>query len=161
VISLIYYNGAMMEKMKWDNSYNLGIPSIDNEHKRLLVMINKLAAFPEIEYSSETFSEVVMEAINYAITHFKSEETFMETIHYPRLEAHKNEHKLFLLKMAEESKLAMEKNEGISDLLEYLYEWFIHHILYSDMEIVKFQPNPSFIRPDHQRIFNENILEAH
>lgn len=127
-----------MEKITWDASYSIGVPQLDAQHQKLIAMINTLIDTPNAEYSSEIISDLLSKAINYALEHFKSEEDYMEAIHYPGIVAHKKEHKRFILKMANESVLVMQKKEGPTDLLTYLKAWLTHHILYSDMKYMKY-----------------------
>jgi hemerythrin len=129
---------ARMKKMKWDESFNLGIPLIDSQHRRIVDMINTLLETPVLEYSSETFSDLLCQAITYATEHFTAEEAFMEEIEYPGLAAHRLEHKEFLVRIAEESKNAMEKRTEETDLLPFFMMWLGDHILTSDRHIVRY-----------------------
>jgi hemerythrin len=62
-----------MKKIIWDPTYSVGVPSIDAEHKRLIGTINMLADDPDADFTSETVSDLIAEATDYAISHFKNE----------------------------------------------------------------------------------------
>jgi hemerythrin len=132
-------NEVRMKRMKWEDSFNLGIPLLDAQHRRIVEMINTLLETPVLEYSSETFSDLLTKSIAYATEHFTSEEAFMEEINYPGIAAHRLEHKEFLVRIAEESKNAMEKKNEEADLLPFFIRWLSYHILTTDMHIVKYQ----------------------
>jgi hemerythrin len=128
-----------MEKMTWEPEYSVGQEYLDEQHKTMIDMINVLIDDPTADYTSEVVADLLAEGTRYAVKHFKSEEDYMESIGYPGLAVHRQEHKQFLVKMANVSMLVMQKKKGPTDLLAYLKTWLMHHILYSDMKYKKFR----------------------
>ena len=85
--------------LKWDEKYSVGISMIDEEHKKLIGILNK-AIFAKghndnPEELREELKEVLREMTNYALTHFETEETYMKEFNYPECQDHKEEHKDF------------------------------------------------------------------
>ncbi|HTX92148.1 MAG TPA: bacteriohemerythrin [Anaerolineales bacterium] len=125
-----------MEKILWDQSLSVGIEEIDQQHKQLVKMLNQLIELDGVTVASETISDTLTRMTEYADYHFTSEEQYMEQIQYPEFESHKKQHIEFMRKTAELSMGTMEYKESIpADLLTYLKDWLINHIMESDMKI--------------------------
>lgn len=61
----------------------------------------------------------------------------MEKLGYPCLDEHKKEHRQFVRKTAEFVDRYFEGGEDITeDLTDFLSDWFISHVLGSDMKYV-------------------------
>jgi hemerythrin-like metal-binding protein len=70
----------------------------------------------------------------YAQTHFKTEERLMEAYGYPGLEEQKIQHRDFRKKTVGFSTATTLGMDQIpEDLLKYLSDWLVHHILEDDM----------------------------
>ncbi|MDK2862058.1 MAG: hypothetical protein PWP33_1261 [Thermodesulfobacterium sp.] len=81
-----------MPYIDWDHTWEIGIESIDNQHKMLVNLINKLyeniVFKPEI--SKDEFLYTFQELYDYAQYHFETEETFMKNWLIPNLNYIKN-----------------------------------------------------------------------
>ncbi|MGC8765664.1 MAG: bacteriohemerythrin [Brevinematia bacterium] len=122
-----------MEFINWDESLSVGLNYFDEQHKKLIRIINKLYDSMKERKSREILSEIFNELIDYTKTHFKSEEEMMIKYNYPHYIAHYNEHK----KLTEEVLKLQEKyNKGelfISvEVMNFLKDWLSHHILETD-----------------------------
>jgi hemerythrin len=70
----------------------------------------------------------------YAQTHFKTEERLMEAYGYPGLEKQKMQHRDFRKKtVGFSTATTFGINQVPEDLLTYLTNWLVHHILEDDM----------------------------
>jgi hemerythrin len=119
----------------WDNRYALGIPFIDEQHKKLLDMTNKLykACMAGDDTARIRFISTVHEAEDYAKYHFTAEEKLMEEIQFPNLEAHRNEHQIFVRDLAKQAQSFKEGMEFVPILfVRYLRDWIFTHIAVSD-----------------------------
>ena len=82
--------------------------------------------------------------------HFADEESFMETISYPDLEAQKRAHSAFVEKLVDIDLFdldAMDDNQQayLESLIEFLSGWLTNHILNMDKRIAEFQAKNEFI----------------
>lgn len=71
-----------MEKfVSWDVSYDVGVPSVDKQHRHLVDLINSLynACLGERAELEATFRDVMKELVDYVMIHFKDEEAIMGT----------------------------------------------------------------------------------
>lgn len=127
-----------MYEMK--EEFYTGIEQVDMEHKRLFEIANQAYEVLMDEFIVDKYDYIVAilgELKDYAITHFKNEEEYMMGIQYKKLFSHKAEHIDFLEKISEYDLDTVDENqkEVILELLEFLNNWLIHHILESDKQI--------------------------
>jgi len=80
------------EKVHWEESYAVGIKEIDDQHKKLFDLVNKLYDLEDNENIKEDMREILYAFRDYTIVHFKDEEEYMRSIAYPELEQHKKKH---------------------------------------------------------------------
>ncbi len=126
------------EIIKWSSQYSLGLDEIDEQHKALLELINKI--WQAIIDRSETkiVFGLVEELEKYTLAHFAAEETFMRVTNYPDFAAHKKEHQTFVARVAAEKKRALLVGSLSLDLMHFLRDWLIDHILVSDKDYADF-----------------------
>ena len=128
-----------MEKIIWNENFSVGIRKIDEQHKEIIRIINKLIESNEKRVDSELISETLMKMTQYALKHFKTEENLMSEYNYPEYEKHKEEHILFRKKTVSFSLDTMSHKKEIPDeVLSYLREWWINHILVTDAKYKSF-----------------------
>lgn len=128
-----------MEKIIWNDSYSVGIKEIDQQHKKLVEMINQLIDASGVSVRSETVSDTLTGMTNYAMYHFQTEEDLMREYEYPQYDAHHLAHMGFIRKTAEMAAAAIELEQTVPvELLSFLKDWLINHILKSDMQYKDF-----------------------
>ena len=77
--------------------------------------------------------------VKYAELHFTTEEKLMKKYGYEGLEMQQNEHDSFTMKVfALNEELAQAKGDIYSDLIIFLKEWYVSHILGTDKEYLDF-----------------------
>ncbi len=81
------------EKVHWEDSYAIGIRYIDDQHKKLFDLVNKLYDLKDNANIKEEIREILYAFRDYTIIHFKDEEEYMKSISYPKLQEHKHKHK--------------------------------------------------------------------
>ena len=86
------------ETTNWNDSYLLGIPMIDNQHKKFFVILDNLVTLNQKQEKSEMHS-LINELQNYVIYHFQTEEDLMVKSQSPNIELHVMEHELFRKKV--------------------------------------------------------------
>ncbi len=123
--------------MRWDSMYEVGIVTIDSQHKRLVEMIAELEdAVSGTDRMTEHTGNILKKLVDYVKNHFHDEEQIMMKMLYPDLQAHKRHHKELVNEVREI--LLILKNGGYisnSALLEFLKKWLSEHILMEDKKI--------------------------
>ena len=119
-----------------------GIQFIDEEHTKLLEIINRLYEVSHDEFIPDKFDyivDVIKELQAYTKYHFNHEEEFMKSINYKRLFSQLVSHHDFIdhLDAIDLESVDVAQDEYINKLLNYLYDWLINHICGSDKLIAQ------------------------
>lgn len=127
-------------RIHWESSLAIGVPKLDEDHKRLIGIYNFLTARRDAAVGSETISFVTEQLRKFASTHFPREEAYMESIDYPDFESHKKLHKHFREQTAALCIDVMNHKETApNDIFQLLHTWIVEHILHEDKRIQAFQ----------------------
>ncbi len=127
-----------MTYMSWSPDYSVNVKEIDEQHKKLFGIINTLYQAMLDEKGKEIQKSVIAEMIDYANTHFKTEENYMLHFNFAWYEEHKKEHDRYT-KKALEFKERLE-NVGFVltlEILNFLKDWWEGHILKIDKNYSK------------------------
>ena len=139
----------------------IGVPEIDDEHKRLFELISEVDAAVKADANSvSTAMSLIVELKQYAVNHFAHEEAYMEKIHDPELTRQKKEHAAFIEKVNAYSLANITDDsakETILELLEFLSKWLMSHILGSDILIGQFEASDKPNRPVFTEKFKTGI----
>lgn len=121
-----------------------GIQIIDEEHRELFGIINRLVTTLENYETAHPDEKEVENYIQYFIeygkNHFVHEEKWMEEHHDSELQRQRLAHQFFMNKMQGIDLMELsdeEKRPMIKDLLIYMVKWLYGHILNSDLLIGK------------------------
>ena len=68
--------------IEWNEIFSLGIPKIDEDHKKLIGIINKAILSKKHNDNPEELKEVLSEMKKYVQTHFAREELYMIKFNY-------------------------------------------------------------------------------
>lgn len=119
-----------------DKGLRLGIPALDEEHRAIVGLIDRLArevteAGPDVPGTK--FVPALREL--YAITqaHFSHEEKLMESMKFPGLAGHRREHAMLLAEQADFIRDIETGQERLdAESLAALRIWFLGHTIGSD-----------------------------
>jgi hemerythrin-like metal-binding protein len=128
-----------MEKITWDDSFNIQVDVIDQQHRRLVELMNRLIAIQDEKASDDEIAEILGAMTNYLGYHFDTEEQLMIDRGYPELESHREEHQTFVTQTA--NFIATYRQSGVSlksDILLFLKEWLVEHIVKTDAHFGQF-----------------------
>jgi len=125
--------------VEWKNEYSVGIDSIDQQHKKLLNLINQLQTTVDYSTGEEFERDALDELVAYTKTHFTYEEGLLEQNNYPDFEPHKVQHTK-MIEHVEEVLAEYEKDQhtAMSNAVEYLKGWLINHINGTDKQYSSF-----------------------
>ena len=128
-----------MEKIIWKREYSVGVERLDRQHQRIISVINKLIAKPRVLRKSGTIADVLADLNSYVSEHFLLEEQLLEENGYPSLIAHSKKHTEYGERIADFCLRTVEKDQNVpEELLSYLGDWWIGHILHEDMQYKSF-----------------------
>ena len=130
---------------QFTNDCLIGIPQIDEEHRKLFQMLNEAFELIQLpENAPAVIKNLIPSLKDYAATHFAHEEAYMEQIHDPELPRQHKEHEAFTAKVNSYDLSSVTVENAIpvlNELLTYLARWLYGHILGSDMMIGKIPAN--------------------
>lgn len=124
--------------------YYIGIEMIDEEHKQLFKYADEAYELLNDEFTPDKYDKIeaiLIKLRDYTEKHFTDEENYMESINYKKLFTQKIQHQKFISKLDEfidsHKSETEDQDKQIMDILEYLTEWLVNHILYVDGQIPK------------------------
>ena len=116
----------------------VGIPSIDEEHKALLSQLNSLFLDPGDTPQSAEFSEALSRLTGELLNHFASEERVMRTLGIPdhQLARHIDAHNAVIEQITQLSfDLMQRKSLHRDDVIFQVREWIIGHLADHDLAL--------------------------
>ncbi len=125
--------------IEWNDELRLGVPEMDDQHQKLIALLNQFYAAVERGEREEGIMALLEGVDRYTVYHFSAEEQFMEQIGYPDLEPHRKIHLAF----RQEYLATVERHKGgdrkaIRDLVASLLSWLYTHINKTDRRYATF-----------------------
>lgn len=128
-----------MALLEWSEALSVGFEEIDDDHKKLIGMVNELNDAVAAGRAADVVGEVLEDLISYTAWHFRHEERLMQTHGYPGYSAHKAQHEeLVDAATALQAKFVNGDPDVASTLLPFLKDWLTNHILGTDRKTGQF-----------------------
>ncbi len=125
--------------IEWTTKYRINVDVIDEQHRRLVQMVNDLYDAMVERRSAEGVRDVIVRMDEYAREHFSVEEAHMTELDYPDRREHVAQHARFTRKTRElQDRLASGKLILSLEVISYLRDWLTHHILHTDKQLGRF-----------------------
>ncbi len=138
-IPLLLRRQTCEEFVVWQDDYSVGIEAIDQDHKKLLALINNLLAAQQCRTGVELERQAMDELMDYTQVHFKREEDLMRKHGYADFEGHKAQHDQMVTQVRLFRSRYEEKGRGaIPEVARYLKLWLLQHINGTDRKYVPF-----------------------
>lgn len=128
-----------MALIQWDKSLSVGVVEFDNQHKKLIQLINDLNDAMLKGKGKEAVAGIIGELRKYTVSHFSYEEKTLERIAYPDLAKQQAEHKRFVDDIIKFEKELTDGKIGLSvAVMNFLSDWLRKHIQGEDMRYTSF-----------------------
>lgn len=128
-----------MDILKWRESYETGVVQMDEQHKRLIQLVNQMYGIIRDKKGFESLDEILKEMSEYAEQHLRDEEALLEKYGYPELNSQKKSHQEYLVKIDDLLfSVKADKNSGAQELYIFLRHWWIAHIVGEDVKYGSF-----------------------
>ena len=131
--------------MLWKDNYNLGVPSIDAQHKELF---RRVESFLQVLRSEERWEDKIpkidetLEFMKgYVVDHFRDEEEYQRSIGYPGYEAHKQKHTgmvEYVLEVTQQYEQSNNNEQLMQQFGGRLLAWLINHVAAEDQRIADY-----------------------
>ncbi|MCP5303740.1 MAG: bacteriohemerythrin [Pseudomonadales bacterium] len=142
-IVFIYRSVSARDQVEWKESYSVGVSELDDDHKRLIELINRFRTAYNY-HTGESFEiESLNELVNYTKYHFGREEKMMKEAGYPDLAAHKEMHRVMISKVELFQKEYQESgHQALEGVATFLSDWLIEHINGTDKRYAPYMRRP-------------------
>jgi len=129
-----------MPLIEWTAQLSVGIDSIDEQHKKLINMINALNEAMLTGSSNELLGKIFTGLAAYTQKHFAYEENMFAEYGYTNSQEHKRQHSELIAQVVELKEKFMENPQGTisADLMLFLKRWLTNHIMRTDKEYTEF-----------------------
>ncbi len=125
--------------MPWGEKLILGIDKIDEQHKELVSLINRLHKAMKMKKASRESGEILTALAEYTVYHFKFEENLFKKSDYPGTTKHLQTHKDLVSQVIDFKSQFDDGNAALSmDLMRFLTKWLNSHIMRTDKQYVPF-----------------------
>ncbi len=117
----------------WKPDYSVGVAQLDEQHRKIFELLSTLQQAMLGKKSQDVLAGIIQELVQYAKTHFASEEAYFQMYAYPDREAHKREHEEFLQKVQKFQADFAKGQAALSiEVFKFLGDWVKKHVLGSD-----------------------------
>ena len=120
--------------VQWTDDFSVGISEIDDQHRGLIALVNRVYSAVINKASSSEVEEIVLALEHYTLQHFADEERYMIHARYPKFGVHKAVHDQFVERVAAEKDRLIAGFPLDIDIVHFLRDWLINHILRMDKE---------------------------
>ena len=142
----------------WDKRYEIGIGSVDSEHRVLFYAYNTFISARSKGQGRLSVGYAISFLDDYLKYHFRNEEDLMARSNYDRFEAHKQDH-VHLQDEFEHLKSQFAMDAEIDEsLLAFFKGWILRHVVEDDRDIgvylrskerYRMSPDPATISQDN------------
>jgi hemerythrin-like metal-binding protein len=131
----------------WDDEFALGISEIDEQHKKILEIINRLYdLFENHKQGNQTeIDHIIRELADYANYHFQTEEKYFQLFNYEKAAEHIAIHNQYRAKTEEwrkryeDDKDKPEQSKALFfEVSNFLQDWWTWHIKNTDRAYLPF-----------------------
>ena len=114
----------------WNVAHEVGVPELDEQHARLVELLNKLT---DALRNGEAHEAALQDVVRYTRFHFATEERLMRDQHYDGAAMHRDMHQRLLEEL---SGLCLDgAGVSVSLIVRYLREWLLRHVDGADRDL--------------------------
>lgn len=119
--------------VEWEDRFCVGVQQIDSDHKKLVELINDLHSAMIDRRGREALNDIVARMMEYAVSHFATEERLMMRFAFAGYASHKAEHDGFMQKVIDLQARLSDRSLILSlEVITFLRDWLTNHIIRSD-----------------------------
>lgn len=125
-----------MAHIEWTDAFSVGVPTLDDQHRQLVEIVNKFEEALQRGKGSRQVTAILNDLLGYTQEHFATEERLLAAAGYPQLKLHQSQHRQLLQKI---ERFQYEYGAGrriTAELHEFLTYWLVNHIQRDDRAYV-------------------------
>ena len=131
--------------IKWKDEYSCYEPVIDEQHRKLIDLINAMDELVSLDDGFDRYDEIITifdELKSYTVYHFQYEEETFEKYGYDsfNIKIQKLEHKSLIREASAINfkEIDEDQSTAVKNVLEFLGKWLTQHILDTDKKFGEF-----------------------
>ncbi len=129
LIPIVYKKTPDANLLQWKEEYSVGIDHIDQDHKKLLSLLNRFTTAYDYAMTESFEKDALEDLVNYTKYHFEREESLMQQYDYPDFDAHQQQHREMIKQVEHFVELYNEKgHDALNEISDFLTQWLINHI---------------------------------
>ncbi|QJB55123.1 hemerythrin family protein [Pseudodesulfovibrio sp. zrk46] len=136
---------AKLNLAGFKTDYVVDIQEIDEQHRSFFEMLDKIGNVvsdmykPLSEEEADALADVIDELREYALIHFRTEESYMKEVDYPGLSKQKKEHNRFITDVIRmEAEIVNGTAMPAIKIRNFMHDWYRDHILALDKPFSEF-----------------------
>jgi len=126
--------------LEWKEEFTTGIKEIDDDHKTLVFLLNRIYSDRLVEAPTDEFLHVIEDLNSYSQYHFKREEAAMKACDFPQLEKHAQIHLELISQLEgfiEQVRIGVSA-EKKNEILKSVHRWLFDHLETMDSKIYQY-----------------------
>ena len=128
-----------MPLLSWKAEYSVNIKEVDDQHKKLIEMINELNDAMGQGKAKDVLGAILGRLVSYAASHFAMEERLLQAHGYEEYQDHKEKHEKMTAKVLELQRQFKDGKAAMTiEVMNFLKNWLDKHILGTDMKYSAF-----------------------
>jgi len=122
-------------RLEWRESFSVGIPAVDDDHRRMIAVLNEITASLE-EKDYARCEELFDRFIKLAADHFQREERYLYAANYPQAAEHSSHHGRLLVMAGEVRERCRQliKADQMSECFNDMVAFLVDDILGADIQ---------------------------
>jgi hemerythrin len=129
-----------LEKINWKDEFSIGNIFIDQDHRKIMAIYNGLIDMMNRGSTRGECAQFLNEMTNYALTHFRKEETYMKYFSYPKFEQHRRYHMEYIYKVSMYNVTFSDTDDFQPyDMMDFLKKWWMEHIQKIDRDYEEYK----------------------
>ncbi len=117
--------------IQWQDKYSVGVDAIDQQHRELFAIANRLAVAVDSQAGPESAANTMHEMCEYLDRHFRDEEQYLAK--HPDFDEHNLIHLEFIEKTLDFQIRFSDHDPDLNrEILAFLMRWLTEHIMKTD-----------------------------
>ena len=132
-IEELLFQGKFPEKYNWTVDYEVAVPLIDAQHKKLFMIFKNLVQSCWQEVKNDVGVQTLELMADYIDYHFKAEEVFwkLDSTIYT---IHRRAHYSFVREVCVVTGRVQKQKDITGELLQFLGDWLLDHVIGMDRD---------------------------
>jgi hemerythrin len=132
---------SVQHLLSWNDGFATGVAEIDEQHMILVHTLNEASVRLASDAGPSQLEQITQDLLAYALYHFETEEALMQEYGYEEdarqdWTKHLDQHRSFSAKVVDVREGLKSGNSiAPADLLAFLNQWLVNHILNTDKRL--------------------------